>query len=81
MIPGGTEFMILDTVVVDGYFKLLKLSSERNHIGLGSLAETSVKKMKRESLGDMKLAHRYTGVDAAALQCHMFTCIRQTKKG
>ena len=52
VIPGGTEFMVLDTVVVDGYFKLLKLSSEGNHIGLRSLAETSVKKMKRESLGD-----------------------------
>lgn len=45
--------MVLDTVAVDGYFKLLKLSSERNHIGLGSLSETSVKKIKRECLGDV----------------------------
>ena len=52
VIPGGKEFMILDTVAVDGYFKLLKLSSERNHIGLESLAEISVKKMRSESLGD-----------------------------
>lgn len=52
VIPGGTEFMVLDAVAVDGYFKLLKLSSERNHVGLGSLAETSVKKIKRESLAD-----------------------------
>lgn len=44
--------MVLDTVAVDGYFKVLELSSERNRIGLGSLAETSVKKMKRERLGD-----------------------------
>lgn len=44
--------MVLGAVAVGGYFKLLKLNSERNRIGLGSLAETSVKKIKRESLGD-----------------------------
>jgi len=67
------------SMAVDGYLKLLKLSLERNHIGLGSLAEMSIKEMKRRSLGDTQLAHRYANVDAAALQCHMFTCIRQKK--
>ncbi|KAJ7403824.1 hypothetical protein BTVI_75316 [Pitangus sulphuratus] len=36
VILGGTEFIILDMVTVDGYFQLLKLSSEKNHIGLVS---------------------------------------------
>lgn len=46
VVPGGTEFVVLDTVAVDGYFKLLKLSSERNHISLGSLAGILSRKWK-----------------------------------
>lgn len=52
VIPGGTELVVLDTVAVDGYFKLLKLSSGRSRIGLGSLAQTSAKKKQRGSLED-----------------------------
>lgn len=69
-----------DTVAVGGYSLLLKLSLERNHVDLVSLAETSVNTIKRESMGDTKLAHRHTSVDAAALQRRMFTCLRQKKK-
>lgn len=40
-----TEFVVL---AVGGYFKVLKLSSERNHMSLGSLAEILSRKRKGE---------------------------------
>lgn len=52
VVPGGAEFDVWDTVAVGGYSPLLKPSSERNHVDLVSLAETSVSEIKRESLGD-----------------------------
>lgn len=79
VMPEGAVYC-LAIVAVGGYSLLLKSSSERNHIDLVSLAETSVNTVKRESMGDTWLAHRHTSVDAAALQCCMFTCLRQKKR-
>lgn len=64
-----TEFVVL---AVGGYFKVLKLSSERNHMSLGSLAEILSRKWKGEVWETCNLFTHWWGCSSSTmLSVHM----------